>query len=285
MRGLSLVQWVGGKGLQLDDLLPFVPYTQTYVEPFGGGASILLNRRRSPVEVYNDLNGDVVNLFRVMRSNWHYPHLEEALALTMFSKAEFAQAINILTTEERDVNGPPDVMRAWAIYVVQNMGISGKHAKSVGNWSRSKQDSKNTSRWWGRFDKLAALHERLRDVQIDHQDAIDCMVYWDSPDTTFYVDPPYVLSTRDAEYYEHEMDDETHGLMVRCLLELEGAVVLSGYDHEVYEPLVEAGWRKDVYGAAAHTKISGAGVAKPRRVECVWRNELAVALGEVRSLF
>lgn len=280
MRGtthLSLVQWVGGKGTQLHELLGLIPYTERYVEPYGGGASVLFNRRPSPVEVYNDLNENVVTLFRVVRDEEMFRRFERLVEATLFSKAEFARALSVLTEDEDPVH------RAWALYTIQNQGISGKHHKTVGNWSRSLQDSKNTDRWWGRFEKLVALHTRLRNVQIDCQDAFDCMTYWDSSGTTFYIDPPYVLSTRDQEYYEFETDDDHHAKLVDVLLGLEGAVVLSGYSHPLYEPLVDAGWAVDCYSTVAHARITSG--AKPSRVEMVWRNPQAFESSGQRPLF
>lgn len=269
---ISVVQWVGGKGQQLEQLLPLIPHTNTYVEPFGGGGVVLLNRERSEVEVYNDLNDDVVNLFRVMRDDSLFRDFEAMLELTMWSKEEFRYAI----TTQRNPEATP-VERAWALYVVQNQGISGAHSKSEGNWSRAKGSTKNTEKWWARYPKLARVHHRLRHVQVDSQDALSCMVYWDGPQTTFYVDPPYVLDTRHAKYYAYEMENAEHERLVEVLLGLSGGVVLSGYEHPVYRPLEEAGWVKMEYGAHAYAKVVDAdrGEIKPVRIEVVWRNPRA----------
>lgn len=273
--GLHLIQWVGGKGQQLDQLLRLIPHTHTFVEPYGGGASILLNRDRSEVEVYNDLNNDLVNLWRVVRDPALAGRLQAQLDATLFAREEFIHAIDVLRTPPRD-----PVERAWALVVVQNLGVSGKaQTHSPGNWSRSFQDSKNTEKWWRRVDALRTIHERFKYVQVDNRDALVCMEYWDSPNTAFYLDPPYVLNTRqNTKYYTFEMSDEEHQKMVACILSLRGAVVLSGYEHPLYEPLTSAGWTTTEYSVMASSVVTDEG--KPRRTEVAWRNPRAVELSE-----
>lgn len=276
---LSIVQYVGGKGTQLRDLLPLIPYARGYVEPYGGGASILLNRRPSPLEVYNDLNSGVVSLFRVCQDPVWFEMFQHRLHYTPFAKDEFRRALEIQNGAENDGLAMTVVDRAWAFYVIQNMGISGAATKE-GNWSRSLKNSINTERWFRRIGKLEAIARRFRNVQIDSQDALDCMKYWDAKDVVHYVDPPYVLSTRsDRKYYRYEMDEEAHRRLVECLLSLDGMVVLSGYDHPVYQPLVDQGWEVRSYAAHAFSALVAAdkGEEKPTRTEVVWRNPSCVA--------
>ncbi len=272
---VSIVQWVGGKGSQLDELLPLIPYSRGYCEPFGGGGSVLMNRVRSPLEIYNDLNLDIVSLFRCVQDRALFEALWHRLQYTMWSKDEFRRALFI---QKAGREGDPRVGwidRAWALFVIQNMGISGSHSKSEGNWSRSLADDKNTEKWQSRLARLDPVHRRFAQVQIDSQDALDCIRYWDCADMVFYIDPPYVLDTRgNRVYYEFEMDEQEHVNLVDLLLEVEGMVVLSGYDHPVYDRLTEAGWHAHEYKAYGFAKIVSAdeGEAKPVRKERVWRN-------------
>lgn len=273
---LSAVQYFGGKGGQLKDLLPLIPHTAGYVEPFGGGASVLMNRPPSSLEVYNDLNQNTVNFFRVMQTPDLFEDLEHRLDWTLWSKEEFRRAVDLLKIDET-----PTVERAWAFYVVQNQGISGTHAKSVGNWSRSKANNMVCDKWKRLKERLEPVHRRFMGVQIDSQDGLDCMEYWDAPDVTHYVDPPYVLETRpgSGKQYEVELENNAHEAMIEVLLQLKGPVVLSGYDHPIYTPLTECGWDLHQYHARASTKVAhGAeGEGKPPRVECVWRNPQAMS--------
>lgn len=274
---LSLVQWFGGKGSQLADLLPLIPETRGYVEPFGGGGSVLMNRPPSKLEVYNDLNGEIVNLFRVIQSNAMFAGFQLMVDYTLWSKDEFRKAIAI----QKNADQATMIERAWALYVIQNQGISGTHSKSEGNWSRSKLDNKNCDKWSRLKERLEPVHKRFMGVQIDSQDALKCIQYWDAEDVTFYIDPPYVLSTREGsgKQYEEEMEDDDHRQLVEVLLQVSGPVVLSGYDHPIYEPLQEAGWDLHKYKARASTKVASAaaGEGKPERVECVWRNPQAMS--------
>lgn len=276
---LTLVQWVGGKGNQLNDLLPLIPYDHGYCEPFGGGASVLMNRPRSEVEVYNDINGDVVALFRCMQDYDQFKLLQRRVEHTLWSKEEFRTAIAIQQHGRAHHPSITELDKAWALLVIQNQGISGTHCKSEGNWSRSFMDSKNTEKWLVRQGKLAEVHDRMKLVQIDSQDALDCMRYWDAPDMVFYVDPPYVLDTRgNRVYYENELALGEHEEMVQVLLKLKGKVVLSGYQSAVYDPLIDAGWTATEYKAYGYSKIVRATEQeeKPLRVERVWRNPAAM---------
>lgn len=283
---LSLVQWFGGKGGQLKDLLPLIPQTRGYVEPFGGGGAVLLNRPISPLEVYNDLNGDIVNLFRVMQDPVLFDAFARKIDNTLWSKDEFRRAIRI---QAGAWGTRPEIERAWALYVIQNQGISGTHSKSEGNWSRSKLDNKNCDKWQRLKERLRPVHDRFMQVQIDSQDGLDCMLYWDAPDVTFYVDPPYVLDTRkgSGKQYEHEMENTDHVKMVEVLLQLQGPVVLSGYSHPIYDPLVDSGWELHEYRAKAHSKVVCAteGGTKPSRIEAVWRNPGAMEHAVQRRLW
>ena len=144
MSNLTLIQYVGGKGNQLQDLLPLIPYDRGYVEPFAGGASVLMNRRRSEVEVLNHINDNLICLFRCMQDPDLFKQLQHRLQYTLWSKEEFRRALAIQKAGRADEI--PWLERAWAMVVIQNQGISGTHCKSEGNWSRSLMDSKNTEK-------------------------------------------------------------------------------------------------------------------------------------------
>jgi DNA adenine methylase len=140
----------------------------------------------------------------------------------------------------------------------------------------------NTSGWRGRLKLLSHWHERLSRVQIDSIDGVEAIRYWDTPDTVFYVDPPYVLDVRvDKKLYTNELTLDDHRRLVEVLLQVKGKVVLSGYDHPVYRPLEEAGWGKVMRGTACHcagrtraSGILGPGSAKAKvpRTEVLWMN-------------
>lgn len=280
------VAWYGGKGRMTAKLLPLIPYTRVYCELFGGGASLLCARRPSPIEVYNDLDGRLVNLFRVLQRPRLARRLEARLRRTAYSRAEFLHAIR----RARESSDAVDA--AWGFFVQQNQGFAGiSEGLTRGNWGRSLcAKVTRVSGWWSRVARLNEWCSRVAQVQIDEADAVTALRFWDTDETTFYVDPPYVADTRvDRRVYRHEYTDEQHRALVSAMLAARGAIVLSGYESALYEPLVAAGWERrsfDVTCSAAgrvrgsELRGSGAAYRKARRVEVVWRNPRAVAIAE-----
>lgn len=272
MNTLSLVRWAGGKGKQLNDLLPLIPQSRIYVEPFGGGCSVLLNKSRAEVEVYNDLDSALVNLFEVVRGDDSFDEFKRLVDYTPYSREEFERCLSF--------DGIADpVRRAVAFYTVINQSISGKRLARRGDWARGRMDNL-ADRWFQRHEKLGLIHERVKHVQIECRDALDILQEWDTEDTTFYCDPPYILDTRSQQkYYAVEPGDEYHNRLVDVLLGVRGCVVLSGYDHPIYLRLLTEGWWTDTYGAKAAMEVGQKGSTKQKRVEIVYRNRPATIAG------
>lgn len=272
MPNLSLIRWAGGKGRQLDDLLPFIPDSKIYVEPFGGGGAVLLNKPRSTIEVYNDLDRSLVNLFHVLRDEESFDRFSGMLGWTLYARETFHESL--------DCESEPDpVLAAVKFYTMLNQSISGKRLAGKHDWARAKTDNL-ADRWILRQEKLGWIRDRLARVQIENHDALDVLTAWDSPGTVFYCDPPYVLDTRKKQrYYAVEADDDYHRKLVEQLKGLKGAVVLSGYLHPIYEPLMDAGWSADSYKQTANMTIHAVGAERDGRREVVWRNKQAMAFG------
>ncbi len=259
-----------------------------YCEPYMGAASLFFARPPAPVEVLNDLDGDLVNLFRCLQDPKTFPELKHRLLYTLYSRAEFERALEILN--DPSVTDP--VLRAWAFFVALNQGFGGKKPRSIGDWGRTFKTQRGcagtTNEWMMRLSMLDDWHLRLLRAQIECRDALEVIRYWDNPEAVFYVDPPYHPDTCiDKNAYVVETDHEHHVRLVETLLQCKGAVVLSGYDHPVYASLVEAGWTvtryKTACHAAGHTRESnilgeGAACARVPRTEVVWANPRAVEL-------
>jgi len=280
MKKPAPMHWFGGKAQLTKKLLPLIPYKQLYCEPFFGAGSIFWNRKPSPIEVVNDLNGDLINLMRAIQDPARFKRLRRRLAATLYSLDEFRKALDTLANETDEDE------RAWAFYTTQNHGFSGD-AKTEGQWSRSVTCSRRgmaaaVSRWWTRFDAFPEWHKRIARAQIDNRDALEVIRYWDGPDAVFYLDPPYVSDTRiTTKAYTHEMNYTQHEDLVRVILSCEGAVILSGYDTPLYTPLEDAGWAHDEFQTTCHaagrvrgSSVIGKGNAPPR-TEVVWRNPTA----------
>jgi DNA adenine methylase len=253
-----------------------------------GGASLFFARDPAPVEVLNDLDGDLVNLFRCLQDPAIFPELRHRITHTLYAHAEFVRAIDILKRKEP----ANQVERAWAFFVRQNSAFSGISNPSPGQWARAFVSSggcaMTTKRWMGRLARLDEWHHRLMRVQIEQRDALEVIRYWDTKDTVFYLDPPYHIEARASkDVYTHEVTSEHHVALVDVVLGCKGAVVLSGYDHPVYAPLRAEGWHATSYRtscfAAVRTRASrlqGQGAVKARapRTEVVWSNPAAVEM-------
>jgi DNA adenine methylase len=281
-RPMAPFQWAGGKGNLSRWIIQHVPSGHIYVEPFAGAASVFWHLPNPfPVEVLNDLDGDIVNLYRVLQDKAKFEELAHRLIFTPYARTEFARALQIA----KEPNAS-DIDRAWAFFVKQNQGFGGK-ANNVGDWGRAIYHTHNgmagnTSKWRSRLKLLSFWHDRLSRVQIDSTDGIECIKYWDTPDTVFYIDPPYVPDTRkDRRLYKNEPDLAYHERLVETILAVKGKVMLSCYDHPVYSPLTKAGWRKLIKETAAHlvgrirgSKLQGEGAAKAHvpRMETLYLN-------------
>ena len=205
-RKLIAFGWYGGKFSHLDWLLPFLPVCHHYCEPFAGSAAVLLNRPPSPIETYNDLDGEVVNFFRVLRTQ--KDRLIETIGLTPFSREEFGLACVV------DPRLTP-LERARRFYIRARQVRTGlAQTASIGRWANCRNTSRAgmsgvISRWLGGVDALPAIAGRLLRVQIENRPAIDAVRLYDSPTTLLYCDPPYVHGTRgDRSAYGHEMSDD-----------------------------------------------------------------------------
>jgi len=265
----------GGKGRLAKKILQFFPPHRIYVEPFGGGASVLLKKRPAAVEVYNDIDSGLVCLFRVLRDPQKFARFYEKVCLTPYSREEYEHCRD--TWEGCD----DEVERAYRFFVAARQSFSGEFG---GSWSYSVTASGRgmalaPSKWLSVLRLLPAIYERLMGVQIEHNDFRTILGRYDTPETLFYCDPPYVLDTRTGGGYRHEMTLNDHQDLVGILLSLSGMVLLSGYQHEIYVPLEDAGWRRVDFQTSANaagrirgSKLLGTGAATKHvsRVESIW---------------
>lgn len=261
-----LLRYHGGKWKLAPWILRHLPAHRVYVEPFGGGASVLLQKPRSYAEVYNDLDGEVVNLFSMARERGE--ELAQAVELTPFARVEFAQAY------EPD-GDPLEQARRTLIRSFMGFGSAGASGQSTGFRANSNRSGTTPAHDWMNYpDCLRMVIQRLRGVVIENRDAIQVMQSHDCEEAVHYVDPPYVHSTRQlrsrAPSYRHEMDDQQHRDLAVALAGLRGSVVVSGYRCTMYDDLFR-GWQR--VDAAAHA--DGA----RDRVESLWLSPNCPAAG------
>lgn len=252
-----ILRYHGGKWKLAPWILRHLPAHRVYVEPFGGGASVLLQKPRSYAEVYNDLDGEIVNLFRVARD--HGEALAQACEMTPFARAEFEQAY--------DTHGEPlEQARRTVIRSFMGFGSAGASGQITGFRANSSRRGTTPAHDWMNYPQhLRAVVQRLRGVVTENRDALEIMRSHDTPTTLHYVDPPYVHDTRKlrtrAPAYRHEMTDEQHLALLAVLRDLSGMVVLSGYRCALYDRAL-IGWQR--VDRAAHA--DGA----RDRVESLW---------------
>lgn len=254
----------GGKFNHLNYILPEFPSHRAYVEVFGGGASVLLNKLPSPVEVYNDIDSGAVNFFRVLRD---FPdELVRRAALTPYSREEYYSCKRAEPTQ-RD---PIERARMW--FFVAATSFNGRYGQGLSTSARCAHGgaAAPVASYINRVEMLWKVAARLRTVIIENLDFRELIPRYDTPDTLFYLDPPYVHDTRDATAtYEHEMSDNDHTDLVQILLGIQGKAVLSGYDNQVYEALETAGWRKVQYEIRSTSAYRG-NLRGHKRLESLW---------------
>lgn len=230
-----LLRYHGGKWLLGKWIVSNFPSHRCYVEPFGGAASVLMQKPRSYAEVYNDLDSELVNLFFVVRE--HGSTLRQQLYLTPFSRVEFKKSYETS-------NDPIEQARRTIVRSFMGFG-SNSHNKTTGFRSNSNRSGTTPACDWANYpDALDALIERLRGVVIENRDAKQVMAAHDTKETLHYVDPPYVPETRDkGSDYRHEMSLSDHKELAAFLNGLEGKVIVSGYPSLLYDDLF-SNWRR-----------------------------------------
>lgn len=261
---LIVFGWYGGKFNHLDWLLPQLPHAHHYCEPFAGSAAVLLNRNPSPVETYNDIDGEVVNFFRVLRD--HHDDLVRVIGLTPFSREEFHSAIN------GSIEGIGDLERARRFYIRARQARTGlAQTATLGRWANCKNTSRAgmsgvISRWLGGVEALESIASRLLRVQIENRPALNAIRLYDSRETLFYCDPPYLHETRgDSKAYGFELDEETHYELAQSLSSVRAKVAISGYRCASMDSWYQ-GWRRfDAPIRQCHS-------IKKLRQECLWMN-------------
>ena len=257
----------GGKTEHVDFILPLLPADDAvYVEPFGGSAAVMLARQPAPMEIYNDINGEVVLFYRVLREQPE--ELIAAINLTPTSREEFY----IACYDTREISDVERARRFWIKAAQSRNGIVWKASLSA--WSRMSSNrracirrgrAKNVARTEVFKNALWPVVDRFLKVQIDNSPALEVVEHYDSPDTLFYCDPPYLHETRTdkAGYTSCELSLADHDALAQALTQCKGRVAVSLYDSDVLQELYPPGiWRRYYDKPKALTAANG---AKPTR--------------------
>jgi DNA adenine methylase len=260
------LRYHGGKWRLADWIIGHMPAHHCYVEPFGGGGSVLIQKPPVPVEVYNDLSGRVVNFFRVLREQ--PDALIVAVALTPYSRQEMALA--------REPSDDP-LEAARRFFVLSWQGRGGPTARWNTGWRFQREIIKRNStvKDWNELDRLLAVAGRLKQVQIECDDALAVIRRYDTPATLFYCDPPYLQETRskwgakNGAAYDHESSPALHRDLAATLHAAQGMAIVSGYPSADYADLYP-GWRR--VSCTARTDHNSAPA-----IECLWLSPAVAA--------
>lgn len=257
------LRYHGGKFRLAPWIQQFFPPHGCYVEPFGGAAGVLLQKPRVYAEVYNDLDSEVVNFFRVLRDPKARADLIEACRLTPYARDEFDAAYE-------PTDDSLERARRTCVRAAMGFGSAGATKATTGFRTDTRRKYGTAQHNWADYPgALGAIGERFAGVLIENRDAIAVMEDHDGPDTLHFVDPPYVHSTRHMRNrggYRHELDDDGHRRLLETLKGLSGMVVLCGYRSDLYDAAL-ASWARHETTA----RISG-GRGTSLRTEVVWLN-------------
>jgi DNA adenine methylase len=256
--------------------MQFFPKHKHYVEPFGGGASVLLLKDQSFSEVYNDLDGDICNFFEVLRHPALCAHLEKNLILSPYARREFEQAW-------KETTDPVERARRTAIRAQMGFGSGGATKASTGFRIDSRREYGTSQQLWAEYPAtISVIGKRFQSVLIENRPALDVIRQHDSEDTLFFVDPPYVLGSRVIKggSYRFEMTDEEHQELAQSLYDVDGMVVLSGYPSPLYQELYKDWETHSVSSTCSGYRGSSV------RTEVVWLNPACSnLLGQMRLPF
>lgn len=266
-----VIRYFGGKWILAPWIISNFPPHRTYVEPYGGAASVLMRKPRSYAEIYNDIDSEVVNLFRILRDPVTCEELKRRLLLTPFSREEFIAAYH--PRLEAMENARALIVRA---YMGFGSDAHNTDRGMTGFRSNSNRSGTTPAYDWSNYpDQLTAFTERLKGVVIENRDALEVMSQQDSEETLHFVDPPYVHSTRGSNKgYRYEMDDSQHEALLDRLQDLKGMVVLCGYSSSNYDRLPWESVSRDSFADGAR-----------ERTEVLWMNPAAMKSHAQLNLF
>lgn len=226
------------------------------MEPFFGSGAVLFNKPRSHIETVNDLDGNVVNLFRWIRENPE--RLAHEIYYTPYARQIYNDAFS---------SSPEDSLgQAVNFYVRLNMGHGFRTTGEKVGWKndvQGRERSYASQDWCNLPEKIMQAAERLRGVQIENRPALELIERFNYENVLIYCDPPYMLNTRHGKQYRYEMDDKDHEELLLLLRKHKGAVLISGYDTELYQEML-GDWNR--YVKTSYSQV------RSKKLEVLWTN-------------
>lgn len=249
----AVLKYPGAKNRIAEWICSYIPRHDVYVEPFAGSLAVLFNKSPAHIETVNDLDGEIVNFFRVLRD--HPEELRQLVALTPYAREEYVKAYE--KTNDNVERARRFCVRCWMGFGCGNLYMNGFKTGQQGT-------SPNPARAWKELQQtMQAAAERLKGVQIENLPALELISRYDTPDVFMYLDPPYLHGTRKNYLYKHEMTNPKHEELLRVLVKHPGKILISGYDNEMYNDYL-AGWKKVYKDTNAECGL--------KRTEILWMN-------------
>lgn len=294
-----VLRYHGGKFRLAARIVDLFPKHRMYVEPFAGAASVLMHKPKVWAEIYNDLDCEVVNVFRVLQNPRKAKQLERLLRVTPFSRAEFELSYRKARCDIEQARrtlirsfmgfGSDSVTRMKASDAGFNSRVTGPGpVMRTGFRGYSMRSHSTAAVDWSHYsDAIRCFTERLQGVLIENRDAFRLIEKMDRQDALFYVDPPYpfeVLQTKNKRArarlrrYRHVLSDVEHVKLAELLHRCCGMVLVSGYAGPLYSKLY-ADWERTEWNG--NEFCHGAA----NRTECVWLNAAAARLCPIGRLF
>lgn len=264
----ALLRYFGGKWAIAPWVMSHLPPHRIYVEPFGGAASILLRKPRSKIEVYNDLDEEIVGIFRVVQDPAKCQELIRRLRRTPYARREFELAFQ--GSADPVIRAQRAITRAYQAFHHEALFNARKNTFAD---ARHRTGGHSKAHEWKTYPRsLVAVSRRLQGVIIECRSALDVIRAQDCPDTLFFVDPPYMPSTRSKSGYRCELDEAGHLALLEQLKGVKGLVVLAGYPSDLYDRVLK-GWKR------VERPHYAAGSLK-RRTEVLWISPRAAKLAD-----
>lgn len=240
-----IMRYFGGKWRLAPWIISFFPAHRTYTESFAGAASVLLRKPRAHAEVLNDLDGEITNLFRVLRSPTDGRELIRQVWYTPFSRHEYEAAFLA-------AGDPIEQGRRTLVKAAMGFGSNSVHKRTGFRPGHARNGQIPAQDWAGLPSALEQVVERLRGVVIEERPAIEVIRRYDSERTLHYIDPPYPHGTRgDDCRYRYEMTDAEHVELAEVLRGVRGMAIVSGYGCYLYDQQLYADWQRIERGSHA----------------------------------
>ena len=248
-----ILNYPGSKWSLAGYISDIMPEHTTYLEPFFGSGAVFFTKDRSKIETINDLDGRLINFFRVCREQPE--QLARMVDLTPVSRQEQQMALEL----------SPDPLEDARRFLTLSWQSIGGIQRSLTGWRSNiiTYGSKTINEWVGLPELIFEVASRLKETQIENQDALQLLERYDNKEVLAYVDPPYLMSTRKCRYYQTELEDERQPALLEILRNFSGKVILSGYDNELYNRQLSDWWKLEFQSNAE---------AGQRRVEVIWCN-------------